>query len=56
MCITNSLDKIDIYMKFKYKHLKHVKSMEYKSKCMNHQNWTILVHLMGTNKHLSTNI
>ena len=26
MCITISLDKIDIYMKFKHKHLKHVQN------------------------------
>ena len=32
------------------------KNMEYKSKCMNHQNQAILVHLMGTNEQSSTNI
>ena len=57
ICIINSLDKMDIYMKLNMeKHEKHVQNGEYKLKCMNHQNQTILAHLMGTNKRSNTNI
>ena len=34
ICITNSLDKIDIYMKFKHKHENMHKNREYKSKML----------------------
>ena len=37
ICIANSLDKIDIYVKLNI-NMKTCTKWEYKSKCMNHQN------------------